>query len=167
MLKKVETPLSSGYRLELDSSKELPPRQISFHQGVIGTLRWIYELGRIDILMPVCLLSSYLMDPRVGHLEQAIHCFAYLKKYNRSKIVFDDTTSCFDNSSFFKRGDWSAFYPEAAEAIPTNDTKVRGNPVTTSCFVDADRAGCKVTRRSHSGALIFMNRAPIVFFSKR
>ena len=36
-----------------------------------------------------------------------------------------------------------------------------------TAFVDADHAGCKVTRRSHSGVLIFVNRAPIIWFSKR
>ena len=82
-------------------------------------------------------------------------------------MVFDDTVPSFDDSSFFKRGDWSAFYPEAAEPIPTNAPIARGNPVKTSCFVDADHAGCKVTRRSHTGVLIFVNRSPIVFFSKR
>jgi len=33
--------------------------------------------------------------------------------------------------------------------------------------VDADHAGCKVTRRSHTGVLIFVNRAPILWYSKR
>ena len=73
MPKKVETPLSRGYTSVIDSSRELTPRQISFYQGLIGTLRWIFELRRIDILIPVCLLSSYLMDLRVCHLEEAIH----------------------------------------------------------------------------------------------
>jgi hypothetical protein len=36
-----------------------------------------------------------------------------------------------------------------------------------TCFVDADHAGCRETRRSHSGILIFVNRAPILWFSKR
>jgi hypothetical protein len=36
-----------------------------------------------------------------------------------------------------------------------------------SCFVDADHAGCRVTRRSHTGVIIFVNRAPILWFSKR
>jgi hypothetical protein len=36
-----------------------------------------------------------------------------------------------------------------------------------SCFVDADHAGCRVTRRSHSGVLIYINRAPILWYSKR
>jgi hypothetical protein len=36
-----------------------------------------------------------------------------------------------------------------------------------SCFVDADHAGNMVTRRSHTGILIFCNRAPIIWFSKK
>jgi hypothetical protein len=36
-----------------------------------------------------------------------------------------------------------------------------------SCFVDADHAGCRVTRRSHTGIIIFVNRAPILWYSKR
>ncbi len=36
-----------------------------------------------------------------------------------------------------------------------------------SCFVDADHAGNQVTRHSHTGIIIFCNRAPIIWFSKR
>jgi hypothetical protein len=36
-----------------------------------------------------------------------------------------------------------------------------------SCFVDVDHAGCCVTRRSHSGVLIYPNQAPIIWFSNR
>ena len=35
-----------------------------------------------------------------------------------------------------------------------------------NCFV-ASHAGCKVTWRLHTGVIIFINRAPIVWFSKR
>ena len=35
------------------------------------------------------------------------------------------------------------------------------------CFVDADLAGNTVTRRSQMGILIFINRAPIIWVSKR
>ena len=37
----------------------------------------------------------------------------------------------------------------------------------THCFVDANHAADKVTRRSQTGILIFCNRAPIIWFSKR
>jgi hypothetical protein len=36
-----------------------------------------------------------------------------------------------------------------------------------SGFVDADHAGDKVTRRSHTGIILFCNRAPIVWYSKQ
>ena len=39
--------------------------------------------------------------------------------------------------------------------------------VVMSCFVDADHTGRRVTRRSHTGVIIFVNRAPILWFSKR
>ena len=43
----------------------------------------------------------------------------------------------------------------------------RGNAATTDCFVDADLAGNTVTRRSQTGILIFVNRAPVIWYSKR
>jgi len=45
--------------------------------------------------------------------------------------------------------------------------KPRGNPVNTTCFVDANRAGSLVTRRSQTGILIFVTKSPIVWYSKR
>jgi hypothetical protein len=42
----------------------------------------------------------------------------------------------------------------------------RGRPVTTE-FVDASHAANKKTRKSHTGYLLLINRAPIVWYSKR
>jgi len=39
--------------------------------------------------------------------------------------------------------------------------------VEITCFVDADHAGNLLTRRSQSGILIFVNKAPIIWYSKR
>ena len=36
-----------------------------------------------------------------------------------------------------------------------------------SCFVDADHAGCNETRRSHTGLIIWVNKAHILWYSKR
>ena len=81
-------------------------------------------------------------------------------------MVFDNTHPSFDDSSFLKHGR-SVFYLETAESISSNAPVARGNPVIMSCFVDANYARCKITRRSHTGILIVVNRAPIVIFSKR
>ena len=94
------------------------------------------------------------------------HIFAYMKHHTRSKMVFDDTEPVFDESSFTVC-EWSEFYPDAAEAIPHDAPMECGNSVVTSCFVDADHAGCKVMRRLHTGVILFVNKAPILWYSKR
>jgi hypothetical protein len=43
----------------------------------------------------------------------------------------------------------------------------RGRSVITRCYVDADHAGCLATLRSHTGVLLFVNEAPIIWYSKR
>ena len=80
--------------------------------------------------------------------------------------MFDDTTPVYDETRFTK-ADWSGFYPDAADPLPPNMPQARGNPVSTTCFVDADHAGCQATRRSQTGILIFVQRAPIIWYSKR
>ena len=114
---RVTTPLSQGYRPELDQSRELDARRGQYYQSLIGVLRWIGELGRVDILVAVSMLSRYLVSPKEGHLQQVFHLFAYLKHHKGSRMVFDDTEPWFDPVAF-KTCDWSEFYPEAEEALP-------------------------------------------------
>jgi len=156
----------AGYRPEVDGTKPLHDRRASYYQGLIGVLRWICELGRIDILIDVAMLSRFLAAPREGHLEQVFHIFAYLKKHGRSAIVFDDTLPEIDENRF-QKCDWEEFYPGAREVTPPNAPELQGNTMKMSCFVDADHAGCRVTRRSHTGILLFLNRAPIMWYSKQ
>jgi hypothetical protein len=80
-------------------------------------------------------------------------------------MVFDDTEPVFDESSF-KICVWSEVYPDAEEAIPQDCPMERGNGVVASCFVDADHFGCKATRRSHTGVILFVNKDPILWYSK-
>ena len=163
---RVTTPLSQGYRPELDQSREVDGKRGQYYQSLIGVLRWICELGRVDILVAVSMLSRYVVSPREGHLQQVFHLFAYLKHHKRSKMVFDDTEPVFDENAFAVC-DWTEFYPDAEEAIPHNVPEIRGHGIVTSVFVDADHAGCKATRRSHTGVFVFVNKAPILWYSKR
>jgi hypothetical protein len=163
----VSTPLSSGYRPELDVTPLLDPTRANYYQNLIGILRWAVELGRVDIHVHVSMLSSFLAAPREGHLSECLHIFAYLKKYKRSTMVFDDTLPNVDESLFTTNKDWTDFYIDAKEIIPPNAPEPRGRPVSMYCFCDADHAGDQLTRRSHTGILLFLNRAPILWFSKK
>jgi len=44
---------------------------------------------------------------------------------------------------------------------------VRGMPVSMYFFSDVDHVGCKQMRQLHTSVIVFINRAPILWFSKR
>ena len=67
---KAETPIRTSYRPELDVTDVLNPIDSAYYQSLIGILRWMVELGRVDICLEVSMLSSHLAMPRQGHLEQ-------------------------------------------------------------------------------------------------
>ena len=92
--------------------------------------------------------------------------FAYLKFHDRSRIVLDPSRPRIDESRFIKQ-DWTEFYRDAQEPVPPNAPEPRGQSVVISCFWDANHAGDKVTRRSHTGIIIVVNRVPIIWYSKQ
>jgi len=164
--KKCYTPFPSGYKPEEDTTAELGADGTRYFQELIGVLRWACELGRLDILLEVSLLSGHLAIPREGHLQAAIHIFGYLDLKPKRRIAFDPDHPMLDERRF-KKYDWYDFYRDATEAIPPNMPEPLGNSVSTHCFVDANHAGNTANRRSQTGILIFVNRAPILWHSKR
>jgi hypothetical protein len=160
------TPLKHGYKPELDCTGELKADGLQWYQELIGSLRWAVEIGRVDILLETSNMSTYLALPREGHLEQVLHIFGYLKSHKKLRILFDSGLPKV-NESWFKNYDWFDFYRDAKEAIPPNMPEARGRGVTITCFVDANHAGNQSDRRSQTGVLIFINKAPIHWFSKR
>ena len=153
--------MAGEYRPEIDTSPELDANQQNYYKGLIGILRWICKLGRLDIVMSVSLLPSYLAQARVRHLNQVFHMFAYLQHYGRSKLVFDTAIPNISEGQYMKR-DWSELYPEAKEVIPPDTPEPLGVPVAMGYFVDANHARCKATKRSHTGVIIFLNNNPIL-----
>ena len=163
---KCRTPLSSGYRPELDTSPKLKTEGLQRYQELMSILRWAVEHGRVDILLETSLMSTHLALPRRGHLEQLHHIFGYLKMNPKHKLFFDPQHPYIDERAF-KENDWYEFYCDAKERLPNDSPKPRGNMASTHCFVDSDHSGDKVTRQSQTGILIFVNRAPILWYSKR
>jgi hypothetical protein len=70
---KAENPFPMDYCPEMDISDPLDSECSSFYQHLIGVMRWMVELGRVDIVTKISLLSSHLAYPCVGHLEVALH----------------------------------------------------------------------------------------------
>ena len=167
--KRAEAPFVPGYRPEVDVSRELGHDEASYYQSLIGILRWIVELGRVDISLEVSMMSSHLALPREGHLECLYHMFAYLKKYHNSEMIYDPTEPVIDQRAF-KRADWtysSLSEQDRTEVLPPNMPEPRGKGFVIRCYVDADHAGDSVTRKSRTGFIVYLNNAPVYWYSKR
>ena len=167
--KRVQGPLSHGYKPELDTSPELDQKDTQWYQEMIGILRWAIELGRVDIQFEVTIMASFTANPREDHLKGVLHIFSYLKYQEPNRWLLMDPTypSVFDGTQAPEFSDWNEMYPDAEEPIPPDMPRPRGRHVIITCFVDADHASNRVTRRSHTGILILVNSAPIIWFSKR
>ena len=74
--KKAENPFTMGYDPELHTSPELDPGAVSYYLININVIRWMIELGRIDIIMKLSLFSSHVALPKEGHLDAAVHVMA-------------------------------------------------------------------------------------------
>jgi len=169
--------LPKGYRPEIDVSGELPPEDASYYQSLIGVLRWMVELGRVDIYTEVSMMSSHLALPRQGYLEALFNVFSYLRGHHNSEMAFDPSEPEI-NMEDFPREDWSlSIYGDVKEEIPTimpfetsgpgDMPEPRGQGFRMRVYVDCDLGGDCVTRRSRTGFAVFLNSAPIHWMSKK
>jgi len=166
---KAETPMQTSYRPELDVTEELGAQEGSYYQSLIGILRWMVELGRIDICLEVSMMSSHLALPRQGHLEQLLHVFAYLKKHHNAELVLDPSDPVVDEASFDAK-DWTSSefgHIQGKEELPGNMPEPRGFGFVMRAKVDADHASDSVSRRSRTGFIVYLNCAPIYWMSKK
>lgn len=164
---RVVAPMRTNYSPELDFTSFLDDDGVTWYQGLIGTLRWMIEIGRIDLAHSVSVLSCYMSMPRVGHLLEVLHVFAYLKVSSNFSLVLDHRDPMLKSNRSSHAAEWTDFYPGATEAIPGNMPEPRGLPVFTHCYVDADWAGNLLNRRSHTGLVIYVQSAPVIWVSKR
>ena len=89
MSKKVENPFKMGYDPKLDTSPELDPDAASYYLMLIGILRWMIELGKIDVITKVSFLLSHVVLSREEHLDAEIHVMAHVGQKCNSRLVYD------------------------------------------------------------------------------
>ena len=99
-------------------------------------------------------------------MQAVYRIFGYLKQVTKRKLYCDPIKPSISEDRF-KSFDWEDFYKDAQEPIPIDMLSPRGESMSNHCFVDANHTGDKTTRQSMTGILIFCNRAPIIWHSKR
>ena len=92
-----------------------------------------------------------------------------MKAHPRLNIVLDPWPVPLDENAFanVELSAWRDFYGDVAEELPPKMPAPLGNTLDITCFVDSDHAGNVVTQRSHTGIIIFLNNAPVIWFSKK
>ncbi|CAJ1959256.1 unnamed protein product [Cylindrotheca closterium] len=96
--------------------------------------------------------------------------FVSTERHTKAKLTlyFDYRAPNLDYSKLrSSREDFQAYYRDAKEEMPHNAPKPRGQSVGSTTWVDASHGANKKTRKSHTGYVIFRNRAPILWHSKR
>ena len=112
------------------------------------------------------MLSSHLALTRRGHMTAALHFFSYLKSKHNAVLAFDPTYPNIDHTQFVG-ADWRKYYGNVEEKIPIDFPQSKGKEFIMRCFVDADHAGDLLTRQSSTGFIIYLNNAPIYWYSKK
>ena len=159
--------MESGDNQELDTSEFLKEDDIKKYQSMIGAAQWVINLGRFDIAVHVMSMSSFRVQPRVGHLSRMKRIYSYLLNYNNSVIRIRTELPDISDFNFFEY-DWSnSPYAGAREDIPSNLPNARGKPVLMTSFVDANLYHDALSGKSVTGVLHFLNKTPLDWFSKK
>ena len=112
----------NSYCPELDVSPELNDVDAAYYMSVIGILRWMVELGFVDICLEVSMMLSHLVFLGEVHLEQVFHIVAHLRKYHNTELVYDSSECEIDRSKFEQR-DWTPSkygHIQSKEELPAN-----------------------------------------------
>ena len=98
---------------------------------MIGTLRWLVEIDRVDLSHSVSIMSSFMASPKIGHLHEVLHIFGFLRSKSDSTLVLDGRGPILKTNLSSSVADWKDFYPDACEAIPPNAPTPRCLPIST------------------------------------
>ena len=115
------------------------------------------------------MMSSHLVIPRKGHLDQVLHIFTYLRRYHNTELVYDLSDPVVEQD-VFERRDWTSSEfgaVQGKEEVPSNMPELRGLGFVMHVKVDADHTSDAITRHSRMGFLIYLKCALIYWCSKK
>ena len=114
-------------------------------------------------------MSRHLSLPRRGHLDQLLNIHIFLKSHPYYSLVMNPAYMNL-KYKFGKRSNKEdkrfEFYGDSKEYFPDNAPKSLGKVVDITGYVDANSADDQLSCQIHTGILIFINLAPILWHSK-
>ena len=106
----------------MEVSLECDEIQIKYFQNLIGVLRWIVQLDRIDVAYEVSSLLKFLAHPRTSHIYEALHILKYLETHINNNLAFNPinlkTTSICNAEALIHK--MRQIYVDVVEDLPSN-----------------------------------------------
>ena len=99
-----------------------------------------------------------------GCLEDVFALF-YFKIHHNTRLVLDPSYATIDMDQFLFHNR-KPLYEDVREAIPPDAPEYQGKEVELRCYVVADHSGDINMHCSRDGFLIFLNKAPVNWYSK-
>ena len=163
--KNMRTLLDKNDHPELDDTELLNGESVQHDLTMIGQLRWLVTLGRVDIHGQVTTMSRFRSAPWKGHLERLQRVYGYVLKTK----YYSTRTKEPDYIYLPKmKHDWSyTVYGNILELIPHDCPKPLGKSVTTTTTLDANLLHCMATCASLTACLHFCNLTPMDWYSKK
>ena len=93
--------------------------------------------------------------------------FGYLDKHHNAEMPYDPTEPEIDEALFERQDCTQSIYGDVKEELPPNMPQPLGRGFRMRTYVDSDHAGESLTRRSRTGFITFLNRAPVYWLSKK
>lgn len=144
--KPIGTPLQSNIPLVLGTEEEILTFKESGHNYccAVGSLNYLSQCTRPDILHSVSLLSQFLEKPTLSHWAHFKRVLRYLRGTSALGLTYG--------------------------VPPVNETLTKLKPSSDSprlAFSDSNWAGCQITRRSTSGYVFIFNGGAISWRCKK
>jgi hypothetical protein len=100
MAKRAANPFPGDYTPELDTTLTLNPELSPWYASLIGMLRSMVEIGRVDIITEVSKMASQMTSPREGHLDELMHIFGFLRINHNPRMMYDPSYPTIDKNGF-------------------------------------------------------------------
>jgi hypothetical protein len=97
-------------------------------------------------------------------MDQLLHIFTFLKAHPKLTICLSPALPSVDYIDYqMNKEDFAELYRDVDQLLPHRMPLPRGRSVVVTAYVDASHGAKKVTRTSHKGYVLFINRAPVVW----
>ena len=112
-------------------------------------------------------MSSFRVQPRVGHLDRLKRMFGYLCKFRHYKIRFRTEEPDFSAVPCVEY-DWSnTTYGNGEEDLPKDAPPPLGKRVVLTHYFDANLMHDVLSGKAVTGIFHLMNKTPMMWFSKK